>query len=400
MGRWRSADSHDSASDVVSRYSLHSGRSRSADSRSKITNQSEITQSRPDHAESRASAIKMTRILLCLSFLVLAAVFGVSVFFIFSILEESLALEQFESIAGRATSYAQQTTQSKRLGVMTMAEIISTIHPNATNWPFVLIDGYDNIASRLVQTISGDGIGFAPIVSPTELTKFEDFAYDSYNYKLNYPNTTGVSSFGRGVWAKDIDGVLNVKAKDQKYHEGIVHPNGETTYGSPYRIYTPILQHSDGPNAKNLMMNLHNERIRGETIDSIISCATNIDDNDSEERTSECGQVTDVLLLTQRKKPAVLIMQPIFPSLDPSNITGIVSSPLVWDDVLHDAFGIDINGIYCVLTSSSGITYTYYVMNGTVNLLYVSTVPFYSCLGCSFDIILCLNFVTFCANIF
>lgn len=387
MGTGSSSDSHNSApegvsEDAMSRVSRQSDncsqtvRSRSCDSpRNRVTNQSRLAQSRPDHAESRASAIKTSRTILCLSFLVLAAVFGVSVFFIFSTLENKLALEQFQSIAARATSYARRTTQSKRLGVMTMAEIIGNVHPNATNWPFVLVDGYDTFARRLVQTISGDGISFAPIIFPDQLKEFEKFAYDSYNNKLNYTNTTGVSSFGRGVWAKDD--FHDVEAEDQKYHEGIVHPKGETTYGSPYEIYTPILQHSDGPNAEGLMLNLHNERKRGETIDSIISCAAsqnNIDDNESEEKISECGQMTDVVLLTQEEKPAVLVMQPIFPSLDPSTMTGIVSSPLVWGDVLHDAFGVNINGIYCVLTSTTGksstnITYTYYVMNGNVVLL-------------------------------
>jgi hypothetical protein len=328
-----------------------------------------LVQSRPDHVKSRASAIQTTRILLCVTLLILAAVLGVCVYFFFTAPEEKLALEQFESIANRAKAYARQTTELKRLGVITMATMISIAHPNADDWPFVLVDGYDEIASRWVQTISGDGIGMAPLVTPSELSEFESFAYDSYyGTTLGYPNTTAVSGFGRGVWAKDVAGTFHVEAADEKYHEGTIHPDGSTTYGSRYKIFAPILQHSDGADANPLMLNLHSEKHRGQTIDSIIACTLNYTSNTNSTK-QECGQMTDLLLLTQRKMPASLIMQPIFPANNPTEITGIVSSPLNWQDVFDLAFRAEVNGIHCVLTSSTGITYTYYVTGGDVTLV-------------------------------
>jgi hypothetical protein len=284
------------------------------------------------------------------------------VYFFFKAPEANLAAEQFKSIAGRATSYAQQTTRLKRLGVITMATMIGIDQPNAEEWPFVLVDGYDQISSRLVQTISGDGMGFAPIVAPGELADFEAFAYESYNTTLGYPNTTAVSGFGKGVWAKDGKGEFGIEHPDQKYHEGIIHPNAETSYGSPYEIYAPVLQHSAGANANPLLLNLHNEKNRGQTIDSILACSKNSSN-------LECGQMTNMLLLTERRMPASLIMQPIFPANDPSQATGIVSSPLNWQDVLDNAFGTEVNGIDCVLSSSTGITYTYTVKDGVVELV-------------------------------
>jgi len=294
--------------------------------------------------------------------MILAAVLGVCVYFFFKAPEANLAAEQFKSIAGRATSYAQQTTQLKRLGVITMATMIGIDQPNAEEWPFVLVDGYDQISSRLVQTISGDGMGFAPIVTPGELADFEAFAYESYNTTLGYPNTTAVSGFGKGVWAKDGKDKFGIEHPDKKYHEAIMNPNAETYYGSPYEIYAPVLQHSAGANANPLLLNLHNEKNRGQTIDSILDCSKNSSN-------LECGQMTDMLLLTQRRMPASLIMQPIFPANDPSEVTGIVSSPLNWEDVLDNAFGTEVNGIDCVLSSSTGITYTYRVNHGVVELV-------------------------------
>ena len=351
----------------VSKVSLktkHSGSEVSKVSLKTKHSGSEVTQSRDDHVTSKASEINRIRIVLCVSLIVLAAVLGASVYAFFQAPELKLATEQFESIANRATQYAQLTTKTKRSGVITMATMIGVAHPNKEDWPFVLVDGYDAISSGLVETISGDGMGFAPIVAPEDLDDFEAFAYDSYYNTLGYPNGTAISSFGMGVWAKDSKGIFEETGEDQKYHEGTVHPNGETTYGSSYQIYAPILQHSDGANAKPLMLNLHNEQHRGETIDSILCCAEGKNNT-----STECGQLTDLLLLTQRKNPATLIMQPIHPVNDPQEVTGIVSSPFVWQDSLDNAFGMEVSGIHCVLASSTGITYTYMVKKGLVELV-------------------------------
>ena len=123
------------------------------------------------------------------------------------------------------------------------------------------------------------------------------------------------------------------------------------------------------------MLNLHNEKIRGQTIDSIITCSlshtapNSTNENVGIEKRKECGQMTDLLLLTQRRKPAGLIMQPIFPARNLSTIVGIVSSPLIWGDVLINAFGREVNGIHCVLTCTSGITYTYKVVGGNATFM-------------------------------
>ena len=99
-------------------------------------------------------------------------------------------------------------------GRLSFVSMIGNIHPNADDWPFVVVEGYEETATKLVQTISGDGVGFAPIVKPSELQDFETFAYDAYENILGYdPNTTAISSFGKGVWAKDITGEFNIEAK-------------------------------------------------------------------------------------------------------------------------------------------------------------------------------------------
>ncbi len=347
----------------------------------------EVLQSRPDHSKSKATEIQTFRMLLCLALFVLGAVLGAFVFIFFRAPEQKLAISQFESVARRATHYAHHSTMMKRLGTITMASVIGNQHPNKDDWPFVLVNGYDHTASSLVKTIFADEMGFAPIVTPENLEEFENFAYDSYYNTLSYPNTTAVSGFGRGVWAKDTTGEFNVNHADQKYHEGTVHPNGETTYGSSYNIFTPIFQESHGENAKSLMMNLHFEQNRGEAIDRVLDCASHLghddmgghhmnhmegghmDDEDMGGAQEECGQLTGLVLLTERKLPASLIMQPVYPMNDPGEVTGIVGSPLVWQDVLDNAFGDQVSGIHCVLKSGEGVSYTYLVTNGVVELV-------------------------------
>ena len=282
-----------------------------------------------------ARAVWTSRLMFASALVVVAAILGFLAYYFFTKSEDNLATTQFYSIAERALSHAVDTTRLKRLGTITMATVIGNAQPNADDWPFVILEGYEEAASRLVATISGDGIGFAPIVKPDQLAQFEEFAYDAYYNVLGYPNDTAVSSFGIGVWGRDLQGTLNITAEDGKYHELTMFPNATTTYGSPFQVFTPVLQHSDGATARPLMLNLHYEVLRGETIDNIIRCSEQdkVDNPDV-----ECGQISDLLLLTQRQEPAGLFMQPIYPNKNRTKVRRIMNNfhALYLDVCLYD----------------------------------------------------------------
>ena len=92
-----------------------------------------------------------------------------------------------------------EIAERKRMGTRTMAVAASHANPRASSWPFVTIDGFEDVATDLIDTSSGRELGFAPIVRPDQLRGFEEFAC-SYFYEDRvpvFPNTTATKPFGR-----------------------------------------------------------------------------------------------------------------------------------------------------------------------------------------------------------
>jgi hypothetical protein len=236
-----------------------------------------------------------------------ALALGFSANFFLSEAELGLAESQFESIAARALDTSYEITVRKRLGTISMASIAANEFPDAGKWPFVTINGYEVIASNLIATSSGREMGFCPLVTPDQLQDFEDFAYKWYEEDREppFPNGTAQSSFGKGVWGNSDD----AGTPDGRYHE----TDGSTSYESPNKIFAPILHHNAGP-FPALMLNLHFQQTRGETIDALIECAQL---RGTEGEDVKCGAITDMLILTSQEVepgPGALIMEPIYPA--------------------------------------------------------------------------------------
>jgi hypothetical protein len=211
--------------------------------------------------------------------------------------ETDLAEKQFGSIADRALDTAASIVLRKRLGTVTMASIAGFEFPNKQAWPYVNINGYESIASQMIETSNGRSMGFCPLVTPDQLDDFEDFAYHYLESKFPPEAKAGINSFGKGVYAKDESDTPYLDNRD-----------GSTTWQSPNRLFAPMLQHNKGA-VPLLMLNLHSNSLRGQVIDDIIECSKNNTDRAS--TAAECGVVTDILNL--RDEPGSLIMQPIYP---------------------------------------------------------------------------------------
>jgi hypothetical protein len=215
--------------------------------------------------------------------------------------------DQYDSIADRALVAALGINLRKRLGTISLSTIISYSLPNADAWPFVTLPGYEEITSYLIKTSSGREMAFAPLVTPDKRTDFEDFAYDFFENKHRppFPNGTGVSSFGKGIWGLNF----NLSTSDHRYRM----TNATPSYDSPNRMFFPILQHSNGSDAA-LMLNVRFEEMRGRTIDRIIECAQL---RAKSGEFLECGAMTPFLYLATQDVslgPGALFLQPIFPA--------------------------------------------------------------------------------------
>ena len=259
-------------------------------------------------------AVGAGRILFLTFLTVVAVILGYSSYAYLHFEENLVAETQFKSIADRALDTSLEITRRKRLGTISMASILSNNFPNADAWPFVTLDAYEEISTNLIETSSGREMGFCPLVTPEQLEEFETFAYNFFERDRDppFPNGTAISSFGKGVWGRDP----TIGSPDDRYHES----DGSTSYGSPYKIFAPILQHNAG-GFPALMLNLHFQKERGEVIDSLIDCAKTIQETGKK---IDCLSITDMIILTSQEVepgPGALLMQPIFPRNDNTTVS-------------------------------------------------------------------------------
>lgn len=49
-------------------------------------------------------------------------------------------------------------------------------------------------------------MGFAPIVKREDQQEFEDFAYEYFDSRPDFPSSAGINTFGKGIWRFDKQG--------------------------------------------------------------------------------------------------------------------------------------------------------------------------------------------------
>jgi hypothetical protein len=299
--------------------------------------------------------------------IVVAAALGYATNRLLTDSERTLAQEQFIAIADRALDAAVGLTLRKKLGTTTLASVAANAFPDAQTWPFVNLNGFEEISQNVIEASSGRSMGLLPIVTPERLAEFEDYAYDVV-FAGTYPNDTGVSAFGRGVYASSP----SLNSTDGRYHD----TDGATSWDSPNKIMTPFLAHSLGPSF--LMANLHSYELYGRLIDAVIACsdqrARALSDDSSEQASMplECSVLSDVLILTYSNEDVksghgAIIIEPIYPTNDNTVLTGVISSTIIWEEILEKVFPGKTNGIDCVLKTETQV-HTYQVIDGVATL--------------------------------
>ena len=242
----------------------------------------------------------------------------------------SKAINEFDAITEQALKSARAITKRKFGGAKVLASTFQSAHPDASSWPFVALTDYESLSSEIKDVSNGRNLGFAPIVLPSQLQQFEEFAFDLFDSR-SFPPSTAVHSFGRGVHG--VNPALNTS--DNKYHE----TDGNTTYNSPNYIFTPITQHSVGP-CGCLLVNMHYEETRGRAMDNIIECsAARAESNNI---SAQCGLITDIFF--HIRSPAGMIYQPIYPS---NNKTKVGDTVRRTTDILISTFPCSIHCPIC-----------------------------------------------------
>jgi hypothetical protein len=261
-----------------------------------------------------SKAILYGRLLVVTGLAAVAAALGYTAYYLMSDSEEQFAEGRFESITERALSIAQLVVQEKKLTTDSLAHVAAAANPNAEAWPNVYIEGFEEIATSLRLITEGQGVSFCPIVQPggEEQASFENFSYDLFENVRKFDNDPGVNGFGKGVYAYGDGPYGNESYPDTRYHQ----TSGWTYYGSQSDVLVPFIQSDQGYHPA-LMLNVHFEHNRGNTIDDIIRC--------SEERAAsgdyrECGSITDLMWSVTNHDvdpgPAGIMFVPIYPKFD------------------------------------------------------------------------------------
>jgi hypothetical protein len=310
-----------SSSSNESRTGSHSQES-SSSNRSSACNPNGSTSNHTSTAAAKLASssrkIRYGRFLFGFVLMVAAAVMGYGAYSLMDAAETRMASDRFDSISERALSVAQYVIEGKKRATAALALMMGSAHPNASiGWPMVALEGYAQIASSL-GIITHGTLSFCPIVQPggVEQRLFEDFAYELFA-REGYPNTTGVSDFGKGIFSFGTGEFGNETWEDGRFHI----TSGWTYHNSSANIIVPFLQSDHGPHPA-LMLNVYFEHRRAAVIDSIIKC--------SEERElagdyRECGGITDLIWTPTvaedvQTGPAGLFFIPIYPRLDNTTV--------------------------------------------------------------------------------
>jgi hypothetical protein len=285
-----------------------------------------------------------------------AALLGVGTHRLLTDSEQRLATEQFESIADRALDMSLDIALRKRRGLVTLASMCEETFPDAETWPFIKINGFEVISNHLIDTSSGLTMSLLPLVTPEQLTEFEDFASQLYP-------ETGVTR------------MTGLDATFQRYNES----DGETWWGSPYKIFTPFLYSSRGPLL--FFANYHSIETRGRELDEVIACserrAQEFREHENNEHLLhehvpiECSFVTRILDLSLGAKPefepASVLTHPVYPANNRSVLVGFITSTIKWHETLINVFSSEVSGVDCVLETETQV-YTYEVNAGSISL--------------------------------
>jgi len=379
-------------------YSRHSNGTHSTGSSSGTGNKYHSA-----HLKATPRPIFWGRWLFFILLLMVAAALGYMTYNMLSDNETTLAECLFEKVADNAIIIIRNNQDRKMLGMSTMGSAIGAAGYNRDQWPFVTLDDYQSLARNVIDVSHGCNIGFAPFVTPAQVSTYNIFAGNHYQYsRIPEP-------FPEGTAAIDDHGTVGIWSS-----KPFLDLTGETTsWNSSRRILAPMIQHSNGI-SKKLMFNLHSSEAVGKMMEDMMDCAEetkelirkyeqleeeirikNENEIDSNSNTLEevedtapavvllpknkpslqdCTMVSDIKLnktSAQQQEPngpGASMLQPVFPASNKTEITGMLITSIVWSENMKGVFSANVDGIFVVLSTPTQ-SVTYFVEKGVVQYL-------------------------------
>jgi hypothetical protein len=115
--------------------------------------------------------------------------------------------------------------------------------------------------------------------------------------------------------------------------------------------------HND-PKAGSLMYNVYSEADRGIHLDSMFACV----EANKLTTSPSCAVTTNMLELK------ILLLQPVYPVNDPTNLVSFATTSIYWQEVLTSVIPSYVNGLTCVISTDT-LSFTYEIHDGYPKLV-------------------------------
>jgi hypothetical protein len=178
--------------------------------------------------------IKLFRRILLTSVILTGIVGGYLSFHILQQKEEDTYNAEFRASVAEIIAAVDAGLESKVSTLEHMSTIDSFRCPDLNQWPncsCLSVDYFEAMTDSLMDVSKSRIIAIGPIVYPHQQHHFENFANDEFESE-GFPANTGVSDFGKGLYAKYDNG--------SRYHDISAHNNF-----SEYDLFVPIFHPSD-----------------------------------------------------------------------------------------------------------------------------------------------------------
>ena len=302
--------------------------------------------------------------ILLVSFLITATIVTTyTAFNRFSENEYDMFVSRYNSVSKNALTSVVESFDQMTVGIQQLSCNYGQLFPNINDWPNIAWRGFHPTVELLGKVSNIEGMAILPIIKPEQISSYENFINNYYNYDPYISRSTSFqSNFSNGtIWYADFN-IYPPAYYQDRY--------GNTT-NSKNNILTPISQYTfselAGPNL--VSYNVHSNPLYTETIDDVIDCVT---DHINEHPFQICGgvSITNTAPAASAVNPypvttdmVAIYIQPIFPADNSTILTGFALGTISWYKLLSNLFPSDVSGIDCVIETVTQ-TFTFHISHG------------------------------------
>lgn len=288
-------------------------------------------------------SLPKTKLLLFRSFVICSLIATTCICGIFSYLflsqaEEDTYNTQYESVTSQLRDTLQDRLMGAEYAANELAGLLSISYPDASQWPYTYIEGYDEIYKPIAAAGRLDGAATSPLVTSDQAVAFIRYVNQSYKNDEYTAQVARDRRFDYGIFSIDDD--LNV------YQD----LTGVTPH-SEYDFITPFLNVGDiETNYENVLYNIHSSELGAAAIDASYECGLQF--------SLPCA-VMSAIIIDFFPEPTTLLTRAVYPLHDQDTLVGFQSITLSWNKMLTGLVPDYVCGIDVVLkTSSLGFTYS------------------------------------------